>query len=66
MEGFNLYSVANGDYYTSVFVIAKDEEEAKKLAKEAYIKDNSSTHTLRCDLVIEDISVNKASEVWEA
>lgn len=66
MEGFNLYSVANGDYYTSVFVIAKDEEEARKLAIKAYAKEERSTDIAYCDLVIENIDVNKASEVWEA
>lgn len=66
MNGHNLYSVANGDYYTFVLVIAENEEEALVLAKESYIKEGRSHDALTIDLEIENIQGSIASKVLEA
>lgn len=62
----NLYRICNGDYYTYVAVIAKDEEEAIELAREVY-KDNGSQYdNLYGYLEIENINGSVASGVLEA
>lgn len=59
----NLYSVSNGDYYTSVLVIAKSEEEAIELSREVYLKDERDIESLHVDLEIENIGMNKTSNI---
>lgn len=66
MDGYNLYTVSNGNYYTFVFVIAKDEENALQLATEAYKKEDQPYVDLRIDLEIENIQGPIASKVVEA
>lgn len=66
MDGYNLYTVSNGNYYTFVFVIAKDEEEALQLATESYKKEDQPYVDLRIDLEIENIQGPIASKVVEA
>lgn len=66
IDGLNLYSVWNGDYYTEVLVIAKNDEDAILLATPVYKAEERSIERLRCDLIIEDIKGPIASDVKEA
>ena len=65
LNGLNLYTVWNGDYYTEVLVIANDDSEAIALATEVYKSEERSYDNLGCDLIIENIRGPVASELHE-